>query len=80
MEDFRGKNITEASFSSPVKISGWSQAPIIGSAFKIFVSKAEAENYANAHKPQPAQMETEMETKVLFPLIIKLESKYQQQI
>jgi len=43
MEDFSGKNIKTATFSSPVRIIGWSEIPQIGSSFVTVDSKKEAE-------------------------------------
>lgn len=46
IEDFTGKKIAEARFSSPIKVVGWSDLPAVGSTFKSFEIKKEAENYA----------------------------------
>src|SRR3972149_5533626 len=43
MESFLGKNIDEASFSSPTRITGWQKIPTIGAPFKTYPSKKEAE-------------------------------------
>lgn len=43
MENFLGKNIDEASFSSPIRITGWQKIPTIGAPFKMYSSKKEAE-------------------------------------
>ncbi len=43
MEDFLGNNITTATFSSPVRIIGWSELPPLGATIRIFGSKKEAE-------------------------------------
>ncbi len=45
MEDFLGKKITEATFSSPIKIIGFDKLPEVGSDFKIFEDKKDAEEY-----------------------------------
>jgi translation initiation factor IF-2 len=42
MENFLGKTITEASFSSPVKLTGFDKIPQIGSSFISFNTKNEA--------------------------------------
>jgi translation initiation factor IF-2 len=44
-EDFLGKQIGEAKFSSPVRIIGWDKLPAAGSPFKSFENKKEAESY-----------------------------------
>ena len=45
MEDINGKKISEASFSSPVRLIGWSKIPPTGDIFKSFSSKKQAEQY-----------------------------------
>ncbi len=45
MENFLSKKITEASFSSPVRIIGFDKMPEVGKPFKTFLSKKEAEAY-----------------------------------
>lgn len=55
IEDFMGNKITEAYCSSPIKITGWSEVPAVGSLFKSFKTKKEAENYiANFKEKMPA--------------------------
>ena len=45
MESFLGKKISEAIFSSPIKIIGFDKLPRVGSDFITFDSKKEAEAY-----------------------------------
>ncbi len=45
MENFLGKNIKEATFSSPVQIIGFDKLPEVGKPFKTFDNKKEAEEY-----------------------------------
>lgn len=45
MESFFGKKISEASFSSPIKIIGFDKLPKVGMAFKCFEDKKEAEKF-----------------------------------
>ena len=45
MEDFMGKKITEASFSSPIRITGFDTLPKVGTKFATFTDKDEALNY-----------------------------------
>ncbi len=42
IENFKGENVKEASFSSPVKIMGWNENPKVGGKFKTFNTKEEA--------------------------------------
>jgi translation initiation factor IF-2 len=45
MENFLGKNVKEATFSSPVRLIGWSELPQVGSRTKVFASKRDAETF-----------------------------------
>lgn len=45
MESFSGKKISEASFSSPIKIIGFDKLPKVGMTFKCFEDKKEAEKF-----------------------------------
>ena len=45
MENFMGKMIDEATFSSPVQIVGFDKMPRVGAKFKTFLKKADAEKY-----------------------------------
>ncbi len=48
LENFEGKSISEASFSSPVRVVGFNKAPKVGENFAVLENKREAENFANA--------------------------------
>lgn len=50
LENSLGKTIKEASFSSPVKIFGWSTIPVAGEEFVTFNTKKEAEEYTATFK------------------------------
>jgi len=77
-ENFVGKTIDEASFSSPVKITGWSSLPPVGSTFTSYLTKKEAEGATRDNKEiangstsnKLRQKEIPKDTTVL-PLIIK---------
>lgn len=49
MENFLGKKIDEASFSSPIRITGWQKIPTVGAPFKTYASKKEAEEAAASY-------------------------------
>ena len=52
MEDFLGKKIAEATFSSPVRIIGFDSLPIVGNKFQAFTDKEAAlEQVANYQEP-----------------------------
>ena len=80
-ENFLGKKIDSASFSSPVTIVGWNKLPQVGETFKTFKKKKEADIYAANFKLKEqtksitdTQEETvEEENKEFFciPIILK---------
>ncbi len=45
IENHMGKKITEASFSSPVRLVGWNKAPQVGGIYTSFTSKKDLEEY-----------------------------------
>lgn len=47
LNDFLDKPVKELTFSSPVKVSGFTKLPNVGSCFQAFTDKKEAENFAN---------------------------------
>src|SRR3989344_5014367 len=49
MENFLGENIDHASFSSPIRITGWQKIPNIGAPFTVYATKKEAESVALDH-------------------------------
>lgn len=74
MEDFSGTKITEATFSSPIRITGFSKAPEIGLPFNTFKSKKEAEQYAVEHKElicKENNNNVQDLDKMIVPIVIK---------
>jgi translation initiation factor IF-2 len=75
IEDFMGKNIKQASFSSPIRLVGFESMPEVGSIFNSFKTKKEAENYVNEIKnnvnSNPISKEKITPTEKVIPLIIK---------
>lgn len=43
IENFLGKQVGEATFSSPVQITGWDSLPAVGSTFRAYANKKDAE-------------------------------------
>jgi translation initiation factor IF-2 len=76
IENFLGKNIDEATFSSPVRIVGFDKMPRVGAQFKTFLKKGDAEKYAeewvekefNKNKETKPLVET---NKKIIPIILK---------
>jgi translation initiation factor IF-2 len=45
LDDFLGKSVKDLTFSAPARAWGFTNLPTVGSAFKTFADKSEAENY-----------------------------------
>ncbi|HEU5115008.1 MAG TPA: translation initiation factor IF-2 [Candidatus Paceibacterota bacterium] len=77
LENHAGKKITEAAFSSPVRLVGWNKAPQVGSPFVSFANKKELEEYLEMaaeleKKPRTPEPQPVAEAeKRIIPLIIK---------
>jgi translation initiation factor IF-2 len=75
LENFLGKPIKEATFSSPIRLSGFESMPEVGNSFESFNTKKEAENYIkiirdeNLNKKNTEKQETS--TGKIIPIIIK---------
>ena len=50
VEDFLGKPLTEATCSSPIRVTGWDEIPKSGTLFQVFYDKKEAEEAQRAAK------------------------------
>lgn len=76
IEDWMGKPIQHATFSSPVKIIGWDTLPKVGSIIKTFDTKKEAEEYSqmeirNTKNEKREENNTDIKQ---LPLIIKADT------
>lgn len=76
IEDFKGKAIDKATFSSPIRLVGWNKMPQVGSAFKSFKNKREAEAYVldftRAPTPKGVGVPTEsVGNKKIIPIVLK---------
>ena len=49
IEDFAGRRVDHASFSSPIAVTGFSNIPPVGSSFQVVATKKEAVLLANEH-------------------------------
>lgn len=49
LEDYQGKAIKTATFSSPVRVIGFSKIPTVGTSFVSFEKKRDAEEYAEQY-------------------------------
>lgn len=77
LEDYQGKSIKKASFSSPVKVIGFNKIPNVGSIFVTTNDKKEAEKMAldfslkNDSNKSSSTRRDERDTNVIIPLILK---------
>ena len=77
MEDFMGRSLGEASFSSPVRIYGFDELPRVGAEWKSFKKKSEALEYGQnwareAEKNNSKEGESAAETdKKIIPILLK---------
>jgi len=75
MENFLGKPIKEATFSSPILLVGFESMPLVGSTFESFTTKKEAEIYMNIAKSEAfdnkIQKKNAPQIGKVIPIIIK---------
>lgn len=74
MENFLGKPIKEATFSSPILLTGFESMPEVGSTFESFQNKKEAESYIEIVKSateEKTQGKYVAPTGKIIPIIIK---------
>ena len=80
IENFQGKIVSEATYSSPIRLIGFSKIPQIGADFESFSNKKEAEKFMEEWKKEkennkkPTQREntlTNSENKKIIPVILK---------
>jgi translation initiation factor IF-2 len=78
IENFLGKMIDSASFSSPIRIVGFDKMPRVGAQFKTFQKKSDAEKYAenwqaekNLEKAKGKKEENKETDKKIIPIILK---------
>lgn len=76
MENFKGEKIEKASFSSPVRIIGWNTLPPVGAPFKTFVSKNEAQKYADSQHTREIKSKKEEteDVRLVIPVIIEADT------
>ncbi len=75
MENFLGKMIKEATFSSPIRIIGFNNMPHVGGEFKAFAKKSDAEEYAKNWKEgtinATQSKQGEQSDKKIIPIMLK---------
>ena len=78
MENFLGQAIDSASFSTPIRIIGWSKLPKVGGVFISFDTKKEAEAYVFENKGMDVsntrKTTEQLDGKKIVPIIIKTDT------
>jgi len=77
VEDFLGKSLTEATFSSPVIIIGWDKMPAVGEEFSCYSTKQEALDAVAQNAEKKAAPEARASTdpnKTSIPIILKTDT------
>ncbi len=74
IENFLGKMINEATFSSPIRLVGFSKMPKVGAEFKSFKNKRDAEEYIKNTKIEISCekiLSSDGTNKKIIPIVIK---------
>ncbi len=75
MENFMGKLIKEATFSSPIRLVGFESMPQVGNIFESFNTRKEAESYVEIIKDGVSNKnknnQNDNENKKVIPILIK---------
>jgi len=74
IEDYKGDTVTDASFSSPVRITGWNGVPRVGETFHTFQNKSDAENFAEIKEGEQEALDTSVHTESRLPIVIKADT------
>ncbi len=79
LEDFRGTKITEATFSSPIRLIGWSEAPETSERWHTFLTKRELEAHLETARAQKASAKSstvveDFGDKKIIPAVVKADT------
>ena len=77
VENFLGEPISEISFSSPVRITGWDKSPSVGSRLQSVKTKKEALEIAGSYTetpPSAPQRQEEENDMIFIPIVIKADT------
>ncbi len=76
--DAEGNQVEELTFSSPIQIIGWDNLPQVGSEFRTFLKKNEAQEYAHEqgtiNNKQLEKIQTQNTDQTTLPLVIKADT------
>ncbi len=76
MENFLGKKIESATFSSPIRVIGFDSVPAAGTYFHSFYSRKEAEAFIETPRRKVASEKAEADSpeRFIIPIIIKADN------
>lgn len=75
MEDFAGKTLETATFSSPVGLTGFDALPEVGASFTVFDNKKDATLARSTYKATDTKKETLIDgDKFVMPIILKADT------
>jgi translation initiation factor IF-2 len=73
IENFLGQSVNEITFSSPVRIIGFSELPQVGALFNTFHTREEAKKAVEStgHKTETATKDAASNDKPIIPIVVK---------
>src|SRR3989339_736975 len=71
IQDFKGKMIENASFSSPIRLCGFDKLPRVGAPFKTFKNKKDALEYMECFKGKEIKNTTDGENAIIIGFNVK---------
>lgn len=74
IESFSGETLKEAGFSSPIKITGWNDIPLVGSKFKTFIKKEEAVEFSAQNVNREKDKKTASESSAYLEIVVKTDT------
>ncbi|KND47754.1 MAG: translation initiation factor IF-2 [Parcubacteria bacterium C7867-006] len=81
MENYLGKQIDKASFSSPIRIIGWDELPIVGNRFQVFDDRNKAREAVEAEKEKIANKKSAENSPenfsneiIIIPVLVKADT------
>lgn len=75
IEDYMGKPLEKASFSSPIKIIGWDVLPKVGSTFQAYPKREDAQTHAEKEKAGASVGSKKLAaTENNIPLVVKADT------
>jgi len=74
IENYKGENILEATFSSPVRIFGWDKQPMAGQPFKTFHKKEDALKFAEEKNAEEKSETQGVTAEHFFEVVIKADT------